>query len=453
MEFRGFDQLVEERRDRWIAELRDFCSIPCETGHLQELRRGAAWTAQRLRAAGCAVEVIEGGDGIPPLVVGEIGAGPRTLICVQHYDVQPASPLELWTTPPFEPTVRDGRLYARGVSDNKGQFLIRLQAAEAYRDAFGEVSCRIRFLVEGEEESGSRHLPELLARAPRLTEGHGALIEGGGRDVKGRPVLRCGVRGIFGAELAVRTLAFDAHSGGASLFPNAAWRLVQALATLRAPDGTVLIDGFYDDVRAPTPAQLAHLRTLPFEEAELKRIYGTSRFVGDRTGFDAQVAGIFAPTCNIDGVWSGWTGEGAKTITPAEARAKLDMRLVPDQDPEKLWVALRRHLDARGFTDVEVTEGFSKEHPYWTPVDDPIVDAAARAVEAVWRIPALRHFATAGTAPMHHVCAAHRLPQVSLGGGDAESRSHAPNESVRLDWHVESAKLFGRFFAEFAAIA
>jgi acetylornithine deacetylase/succinyl-diaminopimelate desuccinylase-like protein len=446
----GFDALVDERFDAWVEELRDFCAIPCETDAFEELERGAAWTAQRLRAAGALVTVMRE-DGVPPLVVGEMGSGPRTLVAVQHYDVQPAAPLDLWDTPPYDATIRDGRLFARGVCDNKGELLHRIQAAEALRDATGELPCRIRFIVEGEEESDSEHLAPLLQQRPEFFEGHGALIEGGGVDEKGRPMLACGVRGMVYAELSVRTLAFDAHSGGAQLFPNAAWRLMQALATLRSPDGKILIDGFMDDVARPTEAQIAHLKTLPFEEEEIKRIYDIKEFVGGVTGLDAQIADMFQPTCNISGIVAGWTDPGVKTITPAEARAKVDMRLIPNQDPEVIERRFREHLARRGFDDIEVII-HRGEFPYWTDIDDPLVDAADRAHDGIFDEPRLRWFSMGGTAPMHQVCAPHRLPMVTLGAGDSQARAHAPNESYDLELMRKATKVTGRFYREFAAL-
>jgi acetylornithine deacetylase/succinyl-diaminopimelate desuccinylase-like protein len=236
-------------------------------------------------------------------VVGEIGGGRLTLTCVQHYDVQPAQPLDLWTSPAYQPTKRDGRLFARVAADNKGQLLLRIQAIEAYQDAIGPLPCRVRFLVEGEEESGSPNLGRLLDQRADVRRADAALQEGGGIDEHGRPTLICGVRGICYVQLGVRTLAYDAHSGAAQLLPNAAWRLVDALTTLWSANGRVLIDGFHDTVRGPTEGQLAHLRSVPFEEDELKRIYGTPQFVAGRTGLAAQAAMIFEPTCNIAGIW------------------------------------------------------------------------------------------------------------------------------------------------------
>jgi acetylornithine deacetylase/succinyl-diaminopimelate desuccinylase-like protein len=446
----SFDKLVDERFDTWVDELRDFCTIPSETAHLPELERAATWTEQRLRAAGAEVTVLRE-DGVAPVVVGELGSGPRTLVAVQHYDVQPSAPLDLWETPPFDPQIRDGRLYARGVCDDKGELLHRIQSVEALRDATGELPCRVRFIVEGEEESDSAHLAPLLERQPGFFEGHGALIEGGGVDEKGRPQLVCGVRGMAYVELTVRTLGFDAHSGGAQLLPNAAWRLLEVLQTLRSPNGAILIDDYMADVALPTEAQLAHLRTLPFEEEEIKRIHGVTDFVGGLTGFQAQIADTFQPTCNISGIVAGWTGPSVKTIVPAEASAKLDMRLIPNQDPARAVELLRAHLDRRGFTDVALTV-HRGEHPYWTPIDDPLVGAAERAHTGIFDEQPLRWFSAGGTAPMHQVCAPHHLPMVTLGASDAEVRAHAPNESYSLDLMRRAVRVTGRFLHEFAAL-
>jgi acetylornithine deacetylase/succinyl-diaminopimelate desuccinylase-like protein len=448
-QFDGFDRLVDERMPAWTAELEEFCAISSEATDPTALRDAAEWLVRRLERAGASAELIEL-EGVPPLVVAEVGDGDLTLNAVQHYDVQPAEPHALWTSPAYEPAIRDGRLYARGASDNKGQLLVRVQALEAYRDAIGPLPVRVRFLVEGEEESGSVNLGRLLDERPALRRSDAALQEGGAVDEHGRPVLISGVRGIVYVELSVRTLNFDAHSGGAQLYPNAAWRLVDALSTLWSSHGHVLIDGFYGSVRRPSEGQIAHLREhVPFEEAELKAIYGTREFVAGRTGLEAQIAQIFEPTCNLAGIWSGWTGPGSKTITPAVAHAKLDFRLVPDQAPSEIRHLLREHLDRHGFVDVEIAD-LGHEHPYWTSIDAPIVEAAARAAEEIFGTPAVRQFSSPGTAPMYEVCAADAVPMVAIGCGDHHARAHAPDESVSLHRYAQAARALARLLPYWA---
>jgi acetylornithine deacetylase/succinyl-diaminopimelate desuccinylase-like protein len=436
------DALIDERFDGWIEELRDYCRIPSETGELEPLRDAAGWTAERLRSAGCRVETLEI-EGAPPLVVGEAGSGDQTLICVQHYDVQPAAPLEDWQSPPYEPALREGRLYARGVSDNKGHFLSRVHGLEAVRETLGDLPMCVRFLVEGEEESGSAHLAEFLQARPDLMSGDAALVEGGGTDDADRPVLWCGVRGMVYVELVARTLAVDSHSAFASLLPSAAWRLVQALSTLWRGD-RIAIDGFYHHVRAPRPEEIDALRSMPFDEAAYKRVFAVRDFTGGRSGLEAARAQIFEPTCNISGVWSGWTGPGLKTVVPAEAHARLDLRLVPDQDPEEIEELLRKHLDAHGFGDVEVRSTGWRIAPYFTPLTDPLIERAARASGEVFGTDCVRLVALPGTAPMAQVCVAHKLPCVGIGFTTPDANVHAPNENIRLDLQAKGTKTFAR---------
>ncbi len=452
--YAAFDRLVEERLAGWTDELAQFCRFGSEEADLDALRGAADWTAERLRAAGADVRVIELPDrpDVPPLVVGEIGEGPRTVDLVQHYDVQPAVPLELWETPPYEPDVRDGRLYARGATDNKGELLPRLWAVEAYRETIGELPVRIRFLVEGEEESGSPNLDALLDRAPELREADAALIEGGGLAPDDRPEIAGGGRGIIVVRLHVRTIAYDAHSSMAVLLPNAAVRMAQALASMYTPDGLPAVEGLDVGVRPPTPAQLEVVAAMPLARLDDdRREYGVERFIGGRDGLEAFHARTFTPTLNVQGLWSGFIGEGDKTITPAEADARLDIRIVPDQVPEEVVDALRRHLDRAGFGDVEVRLE-EAEPAWWTPPDHPLLDAAARASEAVTGKPAIRYVSMPGTVPMFQVCAQHRVPATLLGAGRDDCRAHAPNENVRIDDLGRAARIMARFIDELAAL-
>lgn len=450
MDFSRFDRFVDDRMPRWTEDLIDYCRIASETGQTRELAMAARWTLERLERLGAKTETITL-EGVPPLVLGEIGTGTKRVICVQHYDVQPAAPLHLWTTPPFEPAIRDGHLYARGSIDNKGMLLLRMHTVEAWREIFGELPCRVRFLVEGEEESGSRHLHELLSERPAFLEAEAALNEAGYIDPQGRPLVTCGLRGMVYAELSVRTLTRDIHSEMAMLLPNAGERMSLALATLRHPNGRIAIDGFYEDVLEPTGDQIAHLRTVAFEEVALKSLHGASNFIGGRTGFKAQLATMFEPTCNISGVWSGWNGAGMKTVIPAEAHAKLDMRLIPNQNPARVLDLLRRHLDAHGFPDIEIAV-VASESPWWTPVSHSLAQAAAGACEDLFGQSALRIMSSMSTAPMYQVCAQHRLPAVGFGCVHPDARAHAPDENIRLDLMAQGTKVFARFLARFAGL-
>lgn len=446
----ALDRYLDANRDRYLQELRELCAIPSETNAAAALDDAARWCAARLRAASCQTRELRI-DGEPALVVGETGGGQRTLICVQHYDVQPAVPLELWTSGPYEAAVRDGALYARGADDNKGHLLLRIQAVEAYRAVHGELPIRLRFLIEGEEEDGSAHLADLLAQDPTLTDGDGALKEGGAIDAAGRPALLLGGKGILYLELKVRSMSRDAHSGGATHLPNAAWRLVQALATLVDTSGRVLIDGFYDAVRPPATEELEHVRSLPFEADVLKQIYGIDAFAWGRGDREARVAAVYEPTCNIAGIHSGFTGVGTKTVIPSEATVKIDFRLVPDQDPQKIRTLVRAHLDRQGFADVELI-GRKGTRPYRGRMDDPLVRAARAAAEETFGRPALLIPSSGGTSPMWQVCGKRSLANVTLGMGHPNAGAHAPNEHILLEnyWKALRAtvSLYGRYASQ-----
>ena len=442
------DRYLEQHGDRFTSELRELCAIPSEATDAGALDAAARWCGQRLVSAGAESRELRV-DGAPALVVGEVGAGKRTLICVQHYDVQPAVPLDLWRSPPYDPAVRDGAVFARGVDDNKGHLLLRIQAVEAYRAIHGDLPLHVRFLIEGEEESGSTNLARLLALDATLTDGDGALKEGGAIDAAGRPQLLLGGKGIFYVELRVRSMARDAHSGAATHLPNAAWRLVTALDTLVDRGGRILIDGFYDDVRPPTEAERAHLASLPFEADVIKRLYGIDAFAWGRSDVEARLASVYEPTCNICGIWSGFTGTGTKTVIPAEATAKVDFRLVADQDPARIAKVLRAHLDSHGFRDIEAV---SKEgtRPYRGRLDDPVVRAAKAAAEAAFGTEAFIVPTSGGTSPMWQVCGKRSLANVTLGMGHPGSGAHAPNENILLANYWKALRATVALFRRYA---
>ena len=449
--FEAFDRLVEERLEAWTQELVEFLRIPSEGGNDAALREAAEWTADRLRRSGAKVEVVEL-DGVPPLVVGEHGDGPRTLNSVCHYDVQPASPLELWTTPPYEPALRDGRVWARGATDNKGEMLPRIWAMEAYRDAIGPVPVRVRHLVEGQEETGSGALDALLDQAPHLREADGALIEGGELDFDGRPQIMGGGKGIVVLDLRLGTMSHDAHSSLTVLLPNAGHRLVQALATFWDDHGHPAIAGLDKGKRAPTPDQLAAIRSMDLATLDdLRRDWEVERFLGGLDGYEALEALTFQTTLNLQGLWSGHTESTPKTVTPHEANARIDIRIVPDQDPAEMTAAVRRHLDSHGYADIEIVQR-EGEPAWWTPPSHPIVQLAARVSEDVVGLPASIGVSMPGTVPMYQVCARHRVPATLLGSGRADCRAHAPDENIRIDDLATAVRMMGRFVDAFARL-
>ena len=444
------DRWIAAKSERFTAELRELCAIPSEHGDEAALDSAARWCRDRLSAAGFADAREIRVDGAPALVVGDAGAlGARTLIGVQHYDVQPAVPLELWRSAPYAAEVREGALYARGADDNKGHLLLRIQAVEAHRAVLGELPIRVRFLIEGEEESGSPNLERLLASEPSLVDADGALKEGGAIDGAGRPQLSLGGKGISYVELRVRSMARDAHSGGATHLPNAAWRLVDALGTIIDRAGRVLIKSFYDQVRPPSSDELAMLSTLPDDTSELLRLHAIERFAFGRSAESVRRASIYEPTANICGMWSGYVGEGLKTVIPCEAAAKIDFRLVPDQDPGRIPQLLREHLDRNGFGDVEILarEG---TRPYRGAIDDPLVRAVKAVAEEAFGAEAALIPSSGGTSPMWAVCHRHGLANVTLGMGHPGAGAHAPNEHILLANYWRALRATARLYSAYA---
>jgi acetylornithine deacetylase/succinyl-diaminopimelate desuccinylase-like protein len=377
-----------------------------------------------------------GAEGAPPAVWGEHkGRSPFTLLLYNHYDVQPVEPLELWESPPFEPTIRDGKLYARGAADNKGQIATRLASVRRLLDDAGGLPIGIRWIIEGEEEVGSPHFDELARSYASLLEADAGLWEGSVGRSDGRPVLGLGSKGVLYVRLENRLLESDAHSGLAAIVPSAAWRLVDALASIRGPDGRVRVPGFYDRVREPTGLELQALAEQgDTVEQELREGFGLESFIDGLTGEALQRRLGFAPTCNISGLQTGYAGEGLMTVLPAAARASIDFRLVPDQRPGEIASAVRAHLDEQGFRDVALTVLVSAE-PVQTPIDHPFVRRVTEVAAGFsGRPPALTPIG-AGTLPLLASLERHvGVPGLSAPDNPTYlgSRAHAPNEHVRL---------------------
>ncbi len=414
---------------------------------LEQLSRQPSVAAQDMGMSECA-DMVEGllqetgfntrqisVDGAPPYIYGEqSGSSPFTLLLYNHYDVQPADPLDLWDSPPFEPTVRDGSLYARGVADNKGGIATRLVAFRALREALGELPINIRWVIEGEEEIGSPHFGDFAQAHAEIMKADAGLWEESGFDTEDRPAIALGFKGMLYVEYEVHGASQDAHSGFAPTLPSAAWRLVQALNAIRDSEGKVLIPGFYDAVLAPTPAQLEAIQNWTDSDEVKLKMYGLEAFNNNLRGPALWEQQCFAPTANIAGLVSGYIEEGVKTVLPAKASAKMDFRLVPDQDPDDIFEKLRAHLNAQGFEDVKVTSLGGAE-PVVTPIEHPFVQRIIQIAEDFAGKPATIDPLVGGTLPLLGPMRRYvGVPGISAPGnaGYWASGAHAPNEHVRL---------------------
>ena len=415
--------------------LEALCAQPSIAAESLGMDEAASLVTSLLSEAGFETQQLKV-EGAPAAVYGELrGKSPFSLLLYNHYDVQPAVPLELWDSPPFEPTVRDGKLYARGVADNKGGIATRLASIRALLAVYGELPITLRWIIEGEEEVGSPHFGALAEKYADLLQADGCLWEDGGFDPTGRPGMALGAKGLLYIQLDVQALGRDAHSGAAGTLPSAAWRLVQALATLRGPDGRVTVPGFYDEVVPPTQAQLDALADLTNTEALTKEMFQIDAFVDGLTGLALRERAAFSPTCNIAGLGSGYQGEGVKTVLPAKATCKIDCRLVPNQTPEEILGKIRAHLDAGGYTDIRITS-LGGSAPVVTPMEHPFVQRVLELAESFeGRTPAVSPI-MGGTLPLLDDLERYvGVPGLTVAGGAGYwgSGAHAPNEHIRLE--------------------
>ncbi|MBP7688528.1 MAG: M20/M25/M40 family metallo-hydrolase [Thermoflexales bacterium] len=442
-----FDDYLTTHHDRFITELKAFVAQPSVAATGLGMAQMADLVRAHLARVGATVQTIETGGA--PILLATLGQGPRTLLIYNHYDVQPPDPIDLWTTPPFEPDVRDGKLYARGISDNKGDLLCRLHAIEAWQHTLGELPFKITWVIEGEEEVGSPHLADFARAYADQLRADGCLWETGGKNEDDRIGLTMGLKGIQYLELRVRGAKRDLHSGYAAIAPSPVWRLIWALNTLKDEHDTITIDGYLDHVRAPNAAEVAMLQAMPFDETKKLAALGIDRFINDEHGLAVLKRFYYGPTVTICGIQSGYTGEGMKTVLPNYAFAKIDCRLVPNLTPDLCISLLRAHLDRRGFTDVEVVP-LSGEHPALSPVEADIVTACQSAAREVYQHEPVMIPLSPGSGPMYPLTAALNIPTVMAGIGYSDARAHAPDENIRLSDYVEGLRFIGRLIERFA---
>lgn len=434
------DSFILQNQERAFSDLAQLCAIPSVSAKGRDLEPCAQLVAEFLRAGGLDARLIETPGG-PPVVFGEARAARQdapTVLFYNHYDVQPAEPLELWDSDAFILAERDGKLFARGAADDKGHIISRLLALDALRTACGgEFPFHVKCVVEGEEEVGSPHLGTFVERNREMLRADACIWEEGGQNEQGNPTLYCGMRGIAYFELSVRTLAYDAHSGvGGSILPNAAWRLVWALASLKDKNERILLPGHYDRANIASLRDLQLLDSLPETETFLREQFGLAAggFLGGEqtTGLEWRRRAVFEPTLTICGLDSGWQGAGAKTVLPAEARCKMDFRLVPDQDPDEVHSSLRAHLDSQGFPDIEIRY-LGGQKPARVDTNHPLVRLAAETGEEVYGKPSVVVPLVGGSGPMWWFSGFLGMPIISPGIEYPGVRVHAPNEHIRID--------------------
>jgi acetylornithine deacetylase/succinyl-diaminopimelate desuccinylase-like protein len=419
---------IDDTVDESIEALKRLCRIPSVAAKNQGLEEASKLVEAMLRDVGLQTQIHETSGA--PVVTGWLDVGAkRTLMFYDHYDVQPAEPFDLWESPPFEPEIRDGRLYGRGVADNKGDATSRIWVLKAFKETATELPVNIKFVLEGEEEIGSINLPDYTEKNHDFLKADGGIWEFGGAAIDGVQEAWLGLKGIFFVELEVERLSRDVHSSLACTLPSAASRLVWAINSLKDKKSNILIEGFYDGIKPLSDAEIKAIEKIDLRETEMKKAFGVDEFLEGLTGMDLKKAYYGAPTCNICGLKSGYQGKGSMTVLPAKALVKIDFRLVEGMHPDDIHKKLRAHLDKHGFTDVKIPylEGYPAAK---TPVDHPFVSVVERANKKVFgelRI----HPTSPGSGPLYlfnkHV------PMVSVGCGDHESRAHSPNESIIIE--------------------
>ncbi|MBK8420205.1 M20/M25/M40 family metallo-hydrolase [Candidatus Villigracilis saccharophilus] len=449
-DFKKIDAYLYKNFNKSVAELSRYVAQPSISAQNIGLKECAQLVKEMLMARGFKARVMDT-DGAPVVFAERQGKSDKTLLIYNHYDVQPPEPLELWDSPPFEPSLREDKLYGRGVSDDKSHLTARLFAIDAILENDGDLPCNIKFIIEGEEETSSVHLHDFIKENLGLLKADACIWEFGGVDHRGVPMQYLGLRGICYVELSVESLGTDVHSGlGGSILPNAAWRLIWALNSLKGSDEHIRIPGFYDNIVPPSARDRELMDALPDVADEYKKRYGAKEFIKGLTGgTDLKMEEVFTPTCTICGLTSGYQGPGSKTVQPAFASAKVDFRLVPGQMPEDIVAKLRKHLDHEGFDDVKINF-LGGEPAARTDPDDPFIKIVVETAEEVFESPMEIVPMIGGSGPNYPFVHDLGLPVATMGHGYPDTKAHAPNENIRLDLYLKHAQHMARVIKEFA---
>jgi acetylornithine deacetylase/succinyl-diaminopimelate desuccinylase-like protein len=449
-------EYIDSKRDENLSELKEFLRIPSvstKSENKPDVERAAAWVAGKLRGAGLEnIEIVP--TKMHPLVYGESlrAPGKPTVLFYGHYDVQPAEPLELWTSPAFEPTVRDGNLFGRGTADDKGQVHIHLKALEALLKTSGTLPLNVKVMIEGEEEVGSVNLWEFVQKTRERLKADALVVSDTSMLAKGVPSITYGLRGLNYYQIELTGPAQDLHSGvfGGAV-PNPLTILCETIAKLHDKNFRVMVPGFYDDVATLSKQERKALNSLPWKEKEFRKTVGAPGLDGEK-GFTIVERLWTRPTLEVNGIWGGYMGEGAKTVIPSKAYAKISTRLVPKQEPAKIAKLVEKHI--RKLLPKSVTckfEVLSTGKPWVAPYSNPIFQKAIHALESGFGKKAV-FIREGGSIPfvtqMHDTF---KVPCVLMGFGLPDENAHAPDEHIALENYFGGIKAVALFYQQLAA--
>ena len=444
---------IDDHADSMISDLQRVIRQPSISSANVGVRECAALLVEMMGDLGIESWVAET-EGLP-VVFGKINeAGPEalTLVIYNHYDVQPADPESDWESPPFEARIVGDRIIGRGATDAKGNLMAHLKAVEALRATTG-MPINIKFVFDGEEESGSPSLPGFVNSNLDLLAADAALSFDGGFDAGDRPRINLGSSGLLFVQMRATGGSKDLHSARARLVPNPAWKLVWALASMKGPDGRILIDGFYDAIRRPSDLERGLLEQAGWNDDAQKKDLGVDQFLGGVSGVDALEQLLFTPTCNIAGFASGYVGEGNKTLLPSTAAVNVDFRLVADQDPDDIYEKVRKHLDSHGFSDIEISSESGIE-PSRTAADSPFAKIVAEAARQVYnQEPTVRPTGDASGRQGVWLAGKLGIPGAGTAVGPPDWHGHAANEFMTLSHYINGIKYAATIWTLFSQTA
>lgn len=433
-----------------VSDLQSLIQQPSISAKNEGIEDCAKLVTKILKQSGIKSHILRLKKGIAPVVFAEVNSKKnptKTLLFYNHYDVQPVEPIELWTDKPFSGKIKGNKIFGRGASDDKGELITRIKAVQAFLKTNGDVPCNIKFLIEGEEETGSEHIDNYLKKYKKKFSCDGVIWEFGYIDSKNRPIVGLGMKGLLYVELSKKESVRDAHSSLAVIIKNPAWRLIEAVNTLRNSNGKILIKDWYKEVKPLSKSEMKIIKNEPIDESSFKKEYGIKDFVDNKKGLELKKALVGDPTCNIAGFVSGYTGKGAKTVLPGHALVKIDFRLVPKMDPKKQIARLKKHLKSKGFGDIKLTI-YHGEAAAKTKPSDPFVTIVKKSADEVFG-KSILNVSNAGTGPMYSFVNILNAPCISIGSTYIFSRIHSPNEFARIDLLKKTTKCICQIMNKF----